>query len=426
MFLHQPKVKVWSRFYWEIKTEKDENGWRVSAYATIPLFDNALQKIRLKKIVFATVSLSFAGEYRYNNVQQALMEKYVYNQYRNPQYLENLINEEISTRLSSFILASPSADIAWIREKDLPESNVESRIHLYAFFLKHPHLKSYDFFYWKVFDRFREISQTCYTVEKMLSYILNFRNEKSVKKACYTAYEASMKKFSYYDPTADYHFSRQIDDCNFLQRLIGMDVTVKSKLFNEITWQEIEHFFHFLKKHYTQKAITAFFLNMRADNYLRDTIRMFRGEMGNFIQEHFEKVPLRIERLHDAFIRTARLHNEVILSKKVFGYHENDLAAQTTREGLEYRLPANALILQRWSQELHNCMYGYSNAIYQSRSIIYGVFQEEHLRYAVEIRDNKIVQALGKYNKRIETEDRALIDIWFKEVYVKSWLKPIG
>lgn len=44
------------------------------------------------------------------------------------------------------------------------------------------------------------------------------------------------------------------------------------------------------------------------------------------------------------------------------------------------------------------------------------------MTYAVEIRGNKIVQALGKYNQRLEEEDKAEIDAWFKKVYVATWM----
>ena len=78
----------------------------------------------------------------------------------------------------------------------------------------------------------------------------------------------------------------------------------------------------------------------------------------------------------------------------------------------EYRLPLSRATLYEWSQYLHNCMYGYCNAIHKSDTIIYGVFRDNVLLYAIEIRNHKIVQALGKYNGHIENEDRGLIDRW--------------
>lgn len=90
-----------------------------------------------------------------------------------------------------------------------------------------------------------------------------------------------------------------------------------------------------------------------------------------------------------------------------------------------YCVIAGILLIQIWivsPQQLYNCMYGYSSAIKEGRSIIYSVYKDGILTYAVEIVGNKIIQALGKYNAKIDKEDRDIIDMWFKEVYIKSWM----
>ncbi len=56
-------------------------------------------------------------------------------------------------------------------------------------------------------------------------------------------------------------------------------------------------------------------------------------------------------------------------------------------------------------------------------SIIKNVVKEDILSYAVEIRGHKIVQALGKDNKPINAEDSKKIDMWFKDVYLNSWIQ---
>jgi hypothetical protein len=422
MFLTNLKVTRWSIFHWNVERVKNDEAWVVSAYANIPLFDPKIQKIRLKKVMLATMSLSFRGGYSYKEEAPSLLKKYLYNHCHSATQMSELIEKELSEVLDAFLLESPIHTLGWIEEETLPESTPEKRIKLYAFFLKHDHLKEYDFFYWKHLNSFLEISRTYPTVQEMLSFILNFRKEKSIRKACYKSYGKSMQKLTYYNPRTDYIFSHQIDDRNFLLQLINMNVKIKSKLFNELQQREIIAFFIFLKEHYSQKAITEFFLHMKSGYYLRDTVQMFYGEAADFIREHFHKVPLKINRLHDEFIRVGRLRKSALKDKKIFDYHENDLKAETMKDEFEYRLPATTHILQQWSYDLHNCMYGYSAAIHQSRSVIYGVFKEEKLLYAVEIRNNRIVQALGKYNKHIERKDKALIDAWFREVYILSWM----
>ncbi|PHS36852.1 MAG: hypothetical protein COB07_12050 [Sulfurovum sp.] len=53
-------------------------------------------------------------------------------------------------------------------------------------------------------------------------------------------------------------------------------------------------------------------------------------------------------------------------------------------------------------------------------TIIYGVFEEDVLLYAIELKGTKIIQALGRFNKNIEPEPRKKIDRWLREVYLNN------
>ncbi|MDQ7060868.1 MAG: hypothetical protein Q9M43_06900 [Sulfurimonas sp.] len=68
----------------------------------------------------------------------------------------------------------------------------------------------------------------------------------------------------------------------------------------------------------------------------------------------------------------------------------------------------------------YNCMFGYVNTIKSGRSIIYGVFRDNELLYAVELRAMQIAQALGKFNKKIDELDMNIIKKWHKEKYISS------
>jgi len=117
------------------------------------------------------------------------------------------VEEELAERLSAFVLDSPHERLSWINEETLPEATAARRIELYAFFLKNTHLQDYDFFYWKHFENFRQSSLTYASPQKMLSFVLNFREEKSIKRACYDSYRKSMDTLSCYNPVPDYLFS---------------------------------------------------------------------------------------------------------------------------------------------------------------------------------------------------------------------------
>ena len=428
IFLTNPKVVRWSIFHWNIETIKTDESWVVRAYASIPLFDYNLQKIRFRKTVIATNTLFFNGIDKYHEDYPMILKKYVYNHRDKATLIKSLMDEELKKVLYVFILNAPIDEIAWIEAEKLDKLSLEEQIKLLSFFLENDHLKEYDFFYWDNFLIFRDISKKHPSVKELLSFIFNHRQEKSIKKAYFDSYERSMEIYSRYNNMADHIFSRHIEDRNFLLELIKMDIEVKHVLFDEVSMITVEYFLEFLRERYTQKAVTKLFTvldqrNFRHNNIVRDTIWMCRGETMNFIREHFRKVPLTFQRLHDEFIRINTMRKVALHGKAEFVYEENDLHAQVKKDLFEYRLPETIQILQNWSQQLHNCMYGYSRSIHEGRTIIYGVFKDDILKYAIEIRGNKIVQALGKHNSRIGVEDRVEIDLWFKEVYIATWMR---
>jgi hypothetical protein len=57
-------------------------------------------------------------------------------------------------------------------------------------------------------------------------------------------------------------------------------------------------------------------------------------------------------------------------------------------------------------------MFGYSRNIHQKISIIYGVFKEKELLYAVELNNFMIVQAKAISNTKVPDKDMELINSW--------------
>jgi hypothetical protein len=423
MFLHNKKVIRWSVFHWDIETIKTKESWQTSAYSAIPVFDYALQKIRLKKIVLATSTLYFNGKRTYNEEHPIIMEKYVYNDLESVVNIKELVDNELEEHLCKFVLKQPIENNMWIKEEELSKYTSREKLKLFSFFLKYPHLQEYDFFHWDYFAMFDETSKKYNTVEKLLAYVFNHRKEKSIKKAYFEAYANSMKINGSYNPKADYIFARHIEDRNFLLELIRMNGKAKHLLFNEGHLLVIEELLIFLKEHYNERAISKLFSNMRQyTSAVRDTIWLFHGDNINNIRENFRKVPLNFRNLHNEFIRIQNLFKTHYSEKVIFAYHENDLKAEVQRGLFSYQLPKTTHTLNTWGRTLHNCMAGYSREIHNGRSIIFAVFKEDTLCYAVEIRGSKIVQALGKYNRVIEDQDREEIDAWLKEVYVPVWM----
>ncbi len=424
MFLTNKKVTQWSAFYWNVETQKTESDWIARAYDFIPLFDYELQKIRFRKVYICTISLSFNAEKEFHEDSSIIMNKNVYNNGDKAIQFSNFIFEYMEKVLFDFVLDTPTNTISWIESKELYKLSVHDRICLVVFFLKHSHLKEYDFFYWSNFLIFAERSKEYPSVQLMLDFVFNHRREKSIRKAYYKAYANSMDVRGKYNHIADYIFSRYITDRNFLLALINMNIEVKHKIFNDTSMQTVANLIEFLKEHYDERTITKFFLDI--DTYthtMRDISWMYRGNGENYVQEHFVKIPLTLENLHDELVRIHSLCNTSFSQKIDFEYHPNDLNAEFIKKPFEFRLPKTTHCLTQWAKNLDNCMSSYAMEIHKRNTIVFGVFKEDILSYAVEIRDHKIVQARGYDNKDINLEDREEIEIWFKDVYLNSWIK---
>jgi hypothetical protein len=68
-------------------------------------------------------------------------------------------------------------------------------------------------------------------------------------------------------------------------------------------------------------------------------------------------------------------------------------------------------------------MFSYATAIHDGESIIFAIFKEDILSYAIEIRRQEIVQAKAKFNQSIPPDDMKKIRRWFKTVYQKIWMQ---
>jgi len=86
----------------------------------------------------------------------------------------------------------------------------------------------------------------------------------------------------------------------------------------------------------------------------------------------------------------------------------------------QVKLPKNGKELLDWAGELHNCMTKYFKNIKKHKTIIYCFFQEDILAFAVEICDNKIVQAQKKYNFDLVAEEEQVLMKWFELFFTKD------
>jgi len=142
---------------------------------------------------------------------------------------------------------------------------------------------------------------------------------------------------------------------------------------------------------------------------------MLQTDNANRWQNHFLKVKLSPKSLHDEMIRVFHIVSYESQNKEKFEYKKKHISACKTYKGFQFRLPQTVAELSLWSQLLHNCMFGYSQKIHQQYSVIYGVFQNNDLLYAVELRNTYIVQAKANFNQSISGQHRTIIQGWWEK-----------
>ena len=104
----------------------------------------------------------------------------------------------------------------------------------------------------------------------------------------------------------------------------------------------------------------------------------------------------------------------------IFEYAAKVLEPCIQSDIYEIRLPQTGLELNMWGEFLHNCLAGYCNQVMNGESSIYGFFQETQLMFAVEIRNDKIIQASTKFNSPLSNEQKSILDAWHQRFFVKN------
>ncbi len=419
--LFEKNTRYWSRIAWEYREKATDKSWSVWATLKVPEYDRLLKRFYMKNISLLELRLMHNGVEKsssdVNNFlkkEMQLGEKYV--------QLELYLKKRLESQMLSFVQETPSKEIAWL-VKEFPElSPVKRQKEMLGFFLNHKQIGFIEIFFWK--RRELIVPYASRTLEETLAYVLNHRREKSLRKAHYASYEEQMKDGGY-NPLVEYVFSRTIDDPNHLLKLLQLPAKTKQKFFPKDSLEDIYYFIYFLKNFYAEKEVVQLWLNI-ADGwlnsfYLKDTINLFREErIREELTSMFRKTPLNIKIIHDQLVQHYRIVKKSMLSEATFHYADNLLASEGEFEGLVYSLPKNHRELYDWGESLHNCLSSYTNDVGLGRSVIFAIFIDNQLYYAMEIRNDKIVQLLGIYNRPIEASHKEKVEQWFKEVYLKN------
>ncbi len=273
-------------------------------------------------------------------------------------------------------------------------------------------MKSTDFYHWKEVDTLLPDENIAYDITQGIAKISNYRTERSVKKAVYTEYLRQMDRVCSFHPGCIYVFSRTITDPNILVKLLSLP----SLRYINDQWIEMETFILFLKHYYSEKQISKLFeIDVREDRafyMLRDTLNMLIYDYDE-INEYFSKVKCTIEAIHDEFSHCQSQREIAQADEYSFIYTKEELEKCIFFNGYKVQLPKSNIELFDWGESLHNCLLNYASAVKNRLSVIYGFYSEDELIFAVEIKNNRIVQSSSKYNAELDAEEKFVLYEWF-------------
>ncbi len=333
--------------------------------------------------------------------------------------LSSLFKNKLIVSLKEYVFKTPSSTLRWIADIDNVEE-LKHNLDFVTFCLKHPAVKEVDFYYWNV-QHIPELL-TYPSVTESLAFILNNRKEKSVRKALFLSYKNKMEQTPRrYDPTFDYVILRVFNDTNYLTFLLSIDAYNKNNMFHENYPETIIDVFTFLKEYYTEKQLVSFIKqSVTGHNHYhlwKDSLRMLSNQETLLLfREQFNRQKPQVTLLHNELIRVQNFYINPSKTDMLstFSYSKQKLKAQTEFKELEFKLPTTAKDLHTWGTKLHNCMFSYSSSIRHQRTIIYGVFKEQKLAYAVEIKNDQIVQTRAINNQPVPSLEKSIINEWHK------------
>jgi hypothetical protein len=282
----------------------------------------------------------------------------------------------------------------------------------FEFFMNNSHLKNSEFFQWENINLLP--SNTDFSLEKALEYVSNFRPEKSVKKKINENYIKQLNKHNKYNFIYVYAITRCISDVNILTSLIELDL---SEHFSYIDSPcKFIPFLKYLNHKFSEKQSKQLFKQYKNNEHfwLNDSVTIF-FEIENRC-EHLEIKRCRYDDIHDSMAKYHSMLIEDDMRNTQFTYENKFINACKLVKNYEVKLPANGRELYEWSNELMNCLSSYGSAIDDKRTVVFGFFEENNIKFAVEI-DYEINQASAKYNKKLTEDDYNLVLDWFSESF---------
>lgn len=383
----------------------NEEGWKIAYFIEIHNSNDKQYSSDKKELVLELV-LNFDGTFTKNIINKDIVVKRELSK-----GCHSLLEYSVS-EFVAFILENKRDNIVWF-ENNLLDSTKPNKIMLVIqFFLKYKGLKDLNFYHWSnktiPLEEYNDL-----TYEEAISAVLSGKKHKVIKKAFYNNFQQQIHSNSRYNPAYDYIFTYYFTDTNYATPLVALPQTYKEILFEDSTFDEISSFISFLFSHYTEnqlfKLIMGVVNNQSQMVYFQDTFKMFL-KSNYWISQDFQKCKANIKIIHDIFLNF--IEYDESKPKIIFTYRFIETQKEGNFNGLTFRLPNDSKELFTWGKLLKNCLYTYTSSIFSHSSLVYGVFKDNFLLYAVEMSEGNIIQMSGIQNSSIPIPYKRAIESW--------------
>lgn len=348
------------------------------------------------------------------------LENLEYNLYANFD-LDSLISDEerYFDKVSTKTLINRDEYLSQIKKEFLfklknltttSQLTLSDSIEEFSFFLINTHLKDKDFYSWGNIELLP--TDKPLTIIDALMFVSNNRKEKSLKRFILNDYSKQLKKNSSYDFIYIYTLCKFIKDINILIRFLNIDLTHDlNALEDKYSFYE---FIEFLVSKFSIKQIENSLKECHKDKnyFLVDTIELF-----SFLKDDLDEIDFKscnMITLHNSFSKYHRELSERKIFDIKFDYDERYLNACKDINDYQIRLPKDGKELYEWSNSLKNCLSGYVYKIKNKSTVIYGFFNNDELRFAVEVKNNNIIESKRKYNEELLEKENSFVIGWFK------------
>ena len=180
----------------------------------------------------------------------------------------------------------------------------------------------------------------------------------------------------------------------------------------------MQFFFTVSKVYRSEKEIlNAIFRDKKLSGYTRnDTANMFQEYYTQLSVEERNKIVregLTMEN-HDLLVKFA---NRIKDNNIEFAHSEMTKKVEMSVGDYFFKLISDSDSLHELGRAMHNCVYSYRMNVLNKKCVIVCAEIENMPAICIELRKTGgVVQALGRYNRRLESDERSVVEEWWSKI----------